>query len=87
MFFLEFSTTDHIHAINQAVEKYAEYTKPLCMTFIKYENIFDSVETSTVIKTHRRQECGGVYVKILDEKYIESTANVKPHKAREKIPK
>ena len=34
--------TDHIHVINQVVEKYAEYTKPQCITFIDYEKTLNS---------------------------------------------
>ena len=47
--------TDQIHFSNQVVEKYAEYTKPLSMTFIDYIKAFDSAETLTVVKTFGRQ--------------------------------
>ena len=43
-FQLDYSTTDHIHVINQIIDKYAEYTKPLCMIFIDFGRAFDSVE-------------------------------------------
>ena len=39
-----YSTTDHLHALNQLIEKSKEYQRPLCLSFIDYEKAFDSVE-------------------------------------------
>ena len=41
----KYSTTDHIHAINQQLlkEKCREYNIPLCVAFVDYEKAFDSV--------------------------------------------
>ena len=64
-----YSTTDHIHLINEIVEKFAEYTTLLCMAFIDYEKAFNSVETSAVMKALRRQEAEEIYVKILEDIY------------------
>ena len=33
-FLIGYSTTDQIHVINQVLEKYTEYTKPLYIAFI-----------------------------------------------------
>ena len=40
----EFSTSDHLHALNQAIEKANEYNLKLCVGYIDYEKAFDSVE-------------------------------------------
>ena len=54
-FRIGYSTTNHIHVIYQVVEKNAEYTKFLCMTFIDYEKkAFYSVEISAAMKTLRK---------------------------------
>ncbi|XP_026319268.1 uncharacterized protein LOC113229803 [Hyposmocoma kahamanoa] len=39
-----FSTTDHIQTVKQLMEKYHEYNGPIVMTFVDYEQAFDSVE-------------------------------------------
>ena len=39
-----YSTSYHIHAINQLKEKCREYNIPLCVTFVDYEKAFDSVQ-------------------------------------------
>ena len=36
----KYSTTDHIHAINQLKEKCREYNIPLCVAFVDYEKAF-----------------------------------------------
>ena len=38
----KYSTTDHIHAINQLKEKCREYNIPLCVAFVDCEKAFDS---------------------------------------------
>ena len=39
-----YSTIDHLHTINQLIEKTLEYNKPLCLAFVDYEKAFDSRE-------------------------------------------
>ena len=41
-----FSTTDHLHVQNQLIEKANEYQLRLCVGYIDYEKVFDSVEHS-----------------------------------------
>ena len=45
----KYSTTDHIHAINQLKEKCREYNIPLCVAFADYEKAFDSVQTHAIL--------------------------------------
>lgn len=41
------------HAINQAIGKWAEYNKPLCIAFIDNEKSVDSVATTAVLEALR----------------------------------
>ncbi|XP_072048312.1 uncharacterized protein [Amphiura filiformis] len=43
-FRIGYSTVDHLHAINQLIEKANEYNLKLCIGYIDYEKAFDSVE-------------------------------------------
>ena len=56
----KYSTTDHIHAINQLKEKCREYNIPLCVTFVDYGKAFDSVQTQSnidIIAITRNRRC------------------------------
>ena len=44
-----YSTTDHIHVVNQLNEKCREYNIPLCIAFVNYEKAFNSVQTQAVL--------------------------------------
>ena len=81
-----YSTMDHIHTINQVIEKCAEYNQPLYIAFIDYEKAFDSVETSAVIQALRNQGVDEHYVRILEDIYNGSTATIVLHKESSKIP-
>ena len=82
------STTGNIHVINNVVEKYAEYIKPLCIAFIHYETAFDSVENSAAMIALKRQGIEEIYVKVLEYLVLdkESYAVIKLHKISDKIP-
>eukprot|EP00794_Sanderia_malayensis_P008021 gene8021-8880_t len=62
-----FSTIDHMHTLNQVIEKSNEFQLPLCLTFIDYEKAFDSVETNAVIQALANQNIQTKYVKALQE--------------------
>ncbi|KAK6741639.1 hypothetical protein RB195_009483 [Necator americanus] len=57
-----FSTLDHIHVINQLVEKSLEYNFPLYIAFVDYSKAFDSVEHNMIWTSLHRQ---GVHPKII----------------------
>ena len=40
------STTDHLHAVNQVIEKHEELKLPLYPAFIDYSKAFDSISDS-----------------------------------------
>ncbi len=81
-----YSTTDHIHVINQIIEKSAEYNLPLCMAFIDYEKAFDSVKTAAVMQALKQQGVDELYIKVLEDIYRDSTATIQLHKKSRKIP-
>ncbi|MCJ3464047.1 reverse transcriptase family protein, partial [Klebsiella pneumoniae] len=64
-----YSTVDHIHTINQVIEKCAEYNQPLYIAFIDYEKEFDSVDTSAVMQALRNQGVDEHYVRLLEDIY------------------
>ena len=47
----KYSTTDHIHAINQLKEK----CRALCVAFVDYEKAFDSVQTQAILTSLQEQ--------------------------------
>ncbi|MCJ3109057.1 reverse transcriptase family protein, partial [Klebsiella pneumoniae] len=77
---------DHVHTINQVIEKSAEYNRPLYMAFIDYEKAFDSVEIPAVLEALRRQGICDSYVNTIANIYKDSTATLLLHKKSRKIP-
>ena len=49
-----YSTTDHLQALNQIIEKSNEYNLPLCIGFIDYEKAFDTVEHFAIFEALRK---------------------------------
>ncbi len=72
-----YSTTDHLHTVNQVIEKCNEYGKPLCIGFVDLEKAFDMVEHEAVFKTLERQGVEAEYTNILKAIYKESKATVR----------
>ena len=71
-----FSTTDHLQALNQTIEKCNEYNLPLCLGFIDYEKAFDSVEHGAIIQTLRKINVNENYVNIIANIYKGATARI-----------
>ena len=66
----KYSTTDHIHAINQLKDKCREYNIPVCVAFVDYEKAFDSVQTQAILTSLQEQGIEDVYIEILKDIYI-----------------
>ena len=81
----KYSTTDHIHPINQLKEKCLEYNVPLCVAFVDYEKAFDSVQTQAT--SLQEQGIEDAYIEILkrtaQRQYI-CTKRVRKSGSREK---
>ena len=60
-------TIDYIRAINQVIEKYVEYAKPLCMAFIDYEqSLWLSENLSIYESSQETGDWGGREESIMD---------------------
>ena len=69
-----YSTTDHLQALNQIIEKSNEYNLPLCIGFIDYENPFDTVEHFTIFEALRKTNVYEAYINTLQNIYNQATA-------------
>ena len=78
-----FSTTDHIHTIQQLIEKSNEYQKPLILTFNDFEKAFDSVQHQSVINALRRQGVEKPYVELIKHIYENATSVIMTDKTSE----
>ena len=81
----KYSTTDHIHAINQLQEKCRKYNIPLCVAFVDYEKASDSVQTQAILTSLQHQGIEDVYIEIRKDIYTDSSVTVHLHKESEKI--
>ncbi len=50
-----YSTIDHLHTINQLIEKSQEYQQELHLAFIDYTKAFDSLDHNFMLKALLRQ--------------------------------
>jgi hypothetical protein len=60
-----FSTMDHIHSVNQLIERSREYRLPLVLLFIDFKKAFDSVECNAVWNAILEQGVEEEYASIL----------------------
>lgn len=72
-----FSTIDHIHTIEQIVEKFKEFQKPLYLAFIDYKKAFDSILHDSIWKSLNENEIESEYIETLKYMYARCTSNVK----------
>jgi len=71
-----FSTMDHLHTINQLIEKANEYQLDLCIGFIDYEKAFDSVEHKELFKALRKTGINEGYICILEDIYTNAISKI-----------
>ena len=71
-----YSTTDHLQALNQIIEKSNEYNLPLCIGFIDYEKAFDTIEHFAIFEALRKINVNETYINILQNIYNQATARV-----------
>ena len=71
-----YSTTDHLQALNQIIEKSFEYNLPLCIGFIDYEKAFDTLEHFAIFEALRKTNINETYINILQNIYNQATARV-----------
>ena len=71
-----FSTTDHLQAINQLIEKANEYQLQLCLGFVDYQKAFDSIEHTDMFDALRKINIEEGYVRILEDIYNNAVARI-----------
>lgn len=64
-----FSTTDHLHTLNQIVEKHNEFSKPLYLAFVDYSKAFDSITHSSIFSALYNQNIDPAYITIIQAIY------------------
>ena len=75
-----YSTTHHIHVVNQLKEKCREYNIPLCIAFVDYEKTFDPVQIQSVLTSRQEKGIEDVYIEPLKDIYANSSVTVHLHK-------
>ena len=70
------STTDHLQALKQTIEKSNEYNLPLCIGFIDYEKVFDTVEHYAIFEALRKTNVNETHINILQNIYSQATARI-----------
>ena len=74
-----FSTMDHIHTLQEIINRTNEYEMPLVLCFVDYEQAFDSVNTSSTLKALKNQGIDSEYIRLLRSVYENATASVMLH--------
>ncbi|KAJ8870420.1 hypothetical protein PR048_029442 [Dryococelus australis] len=60
-----FSTIDHILAQRELISLTNEYHMPLCVAFVDFENVFDSVNHKAVLQALTKHGVGMAYIRVL----------------------
>ena len=72
-----YSTSDHLQALYQIIEKSNEYNLPLCLGFVDYKKAFDTVEHFAIFEALRKKtNRDKTYVKSLQNIYSQATAGI-----------
>lgn len=72
-----FSTIDHLHSINQLLEKSREYQITLYFAFIDFTKAFDTIEHDAIWSELKTQGVPIHFIEVLKKLYKNSTAFVK----------
>lgn len=80
-----FSTMDHIQVVDQVIEKYSEFNKPLYLAFIDYKKAFDSISHESIWESLKALNINENYINILKNIYSNSTSRVKLDRVGEVI--
>lgn len=71
-----FSTVDHLHVINQLLEKSNEYKIKLNIALIDYNKAFDSINHNYLIKALRNQGVPESYIQIIKQMYAKNKTRI-----------
>jgi hypothetical protein len=81
-----FSTIDHIHALRQILQKYKEYNKTYYLGFVDFNKAFDTLEHEFIWNALKTQGVQTKYIRVLQNVYTKSTAQVKLETIGEEFP-
>jgi endonuclease/exonuclease/phosphatase family metal-dependent hydrolase len=71
------STTDHLHALNQIIEKCQEHNIPIYLAFVDYSKAFDSLSHNSIFTALHNQCIDPSYIQLITTIYKNSTAAIK----------
>lgn len=71
-----FSTLDHIHVVNEVIDKAVSYNFKVCLVFIDYEKAFDRIKTKAILEVLLHYGIPQVYINIFKYIYENSKAKV-----------
>lgn len=80
-----YSTTDHLQSLEQVIEKYKEFRRPLYIAFIDYSKAFDSISHNSIWNALSSLNTNIKYINILKYIYTNATSRVKLETRGEKI--
>lgn len=72
-----FSTIDHIQTLEQVIEKYNEFNRPLYLAFIDYNKAFDSISHNSLWTALKQFNVDQKYINILIYIYSNNYSQVK----------
>ena len=72
-----YSTMDHLHGLNQLIEKANKYNLELRVDCIDYDKAFDSVKHKDLFTALRKVGVNEGYVQLLEDIYPDATAKIK----------
>ncbi|XP_045500075.1 uncharacterized protein LOC123697576 [Colias croceus] len=72
-----FSTLDHIQVVDQVIEKFSEFNKPLYLAFVDYKKAFDTISHESIWESLKALNINKKYINILNQIYNNSTSKVK----------
>lgn len=72
-----YSTTDHLHSLNQIIEKHNGHGKNLYIAFVDFEKAFDSLEHDSIWKALEADQVDKVYINLLRNIYRGNKAKIR----------
>lgn len=72
-----FSTIDHIHTLEQVLEKHKEFNQPLYVAYVDYAKAFDTITHTSIWKALKVCGVSKTYANIIKNIYSKSTSRIK----------
>ena len=72
-----YSTVDHLHTINQVIEKAQEFNLHIYIAFIDYRKAFDSVEHESVLDALKTIGIHSKYIRLIAKIYMNCSTKVR----------